>query len=77
MQGAQTVKIILNINVIENINKFMIIIIIAMVGRCFVQGEQVAKSFLNLSQMLGLTSASQILDNFPIIIVLKAINLGL
>ena len=28
--------------------------------RCFVEAEQVAKSFLNLSQMLGLTSAPDI-----------------
>ena len=38
----------------------IIIIIITMVGRCFVRGEQVAKSFLNLSQMLRLTSAQDI-----------------
>ena len=29
-------------------------------SRCFVEAEQVAKSFLNLSQMLGLTSAPDI-----------------
>ena len=75
VRGAQLFKIILNTILIKNIKTFMIVIIITtMVGRCFVQGEQVAKSFLNLSQMLRLTSASQILDNFPIIIILKTIN---